>query len=252
MKVAIVTGASSGIGRSAAVQIAKRGVGVILTFSGNRQGGLDTVAAIEKEGGTAVALPLDVGESASFPAFRTSVVDVLRDTWGRDSFDYLVNNAGFGQMAMFEDTTEELFDRFMRVLLKGPYFLTQTLLPLMADGGAVVNTTSNSAMTSGLEPGYSAYASMKGGLIVLTRYMAKEFSVRGIRVNAVAPGSTRTRISDDAFERFPEVIPALAAKTALGRVGEPDDIGPVIASLLAEESGWITAQNIEVSGGYNL
>lgn len=225
---------------------------MILTFSGNRQGGLDTVAAIEKEGGTAVALPLDVGESASFPAFRTSVVDVLRDTWGRDSFDYLVNNAGFGQMAMFEDTTEELFDRFMRVLLKGPYFLTQTLLPLMADGGAVVNTTSNSAMTSGLEPGYSAYASMKGGLIVLTRYMAKEFSVRGIRVNAVAPGSTRTRISDDAFERFPEVIPALAAKTALGRVGEPDDIGPVIASLLAEESGWITAQNIEVSGGYNL
>ncbi|MFD9189241.1 SDR family NAD(P)-dependent oxidoreductase [Streptomyces phaeochromogenes] len=252
MKVAIVTGASSGIGRSAAVQIAKRGVGVILTFSGNRQGGLDTVAAIEKEGGTAVALPLDVGESGSFPAFRTSVVDALRDTWGRDSFDYLVNNAGFGQMAMFEDTTEELFDRFMRVLLKGPYFLTQTLLPLMADGGAVVNTTSNSAMTSGLEPGYSAYASMKGGLIVLTRYMAKEFSVRGIRVNAVAPGSTRTRISDDAFERFPEVIPALAAKTALGRVGEPDDIGPVIASLLAEESGWITAQNIEVSGGYNL
>jgi len=252
MKVAIVTGGSSGIGRSAAVQIAKRGVGVILTFSGNRQGGLDTVAAIEKEGGTAVALPLDVGESGSFPAFRTSVVDVLRDTWGRDSFDHLVNNAGFGQMAMFEDTTEELFDRFMRVLLKGPYFLTQTLLPLMADGGAVVNTTSNSAMTSGLEPGYSAYASMKGGLIVLTRYMAKEFSVRGIRVNAVAPGSTRTRISDDAFERFPEVIPALAAKTALGRVGEPDDIGPVIASLLAEESGWITAQNIEVSGGYNL
>ena len=252
MKVAIVTGASSGIGRSAAVQIAKRGVGVILTFSGNRQGGLDTVAAIEKAGGTAVALPLDVGESGSFPGFRTSVVDVLRDTWGRDSFDYLVNNAGFGQMAMFEDTTEELFDRFMRVLLKGPYFLTQTLLPLLADGGAVVNTTSNSAMTSGLEPGYSAYASMKGGLIVLTRYMAKEFSVRGIRVNAVAPGSTRTRISDDAFERFPEVIPALAAKTALGRVGEPDDIGPVIASLLAEESGWITAQNIEVSGGYNL
>ncbi|MGW0653227.1 SDR family NAD(P)-dependent oxidoreductase [Streptomyces umbrinus] len=252
MKVAIVTGASSGIGRSAAIEIAKRGVGVILTFSGNRQGGLDTVAAIEKEGGTAVALPLDVGESGSFPAFRTSVVDALRDTWGRDSFDYLVNNAGFGQMAMFEDTTEELFDRFMRVLLKGPYFLTQALLPLMADGGAVVNTTSNAGMASGLEPGYSAYASMKGGLIVLTRYMAKEFSVRGIRVNAVAPGATRTRISDDAFDRFPEVIPALAAKTAFGRVGEPDDIGPVIASLLSEESRWITAQNIEASGGFNL
>ena len=252
MKVAIVTGGSSGIGRSAAIRIAKREVGVILTYSGNQQGGLDTVAAIEKEGGRAVALPLDVGETGGFPAFRTSVVNVLRDTWQRDTFDYLVNNAGFGQMAMFEDTTEELFDRLLRVLLKGPYFLTQTLLPLMADGGAIVNTASNSALVSGLEPGYSAYASMKGGLIVLTRYMAKEFSKRGIRVNAVAPGSTRTRIGDDAFERFPEVIPALAAKTALGRVGEPDDIGMVIATLLSEESRWITAQNIEVAGGYNL
>ncbi|MFF3323729.1 SDR family NAD(P)-dependent oxidoreductase [Streptomyces sp. NPDC002889] len=252
MKVAIVTGASSGIGQSAAVQIAQRGVGVILTYSANRQGALDTVAAIEKEGGTAVALPLDVGRSGDFPAFRDSVVDALRDTWQRDTFDYLVNNAGFGQMSMFEDTTEELFDKLMRVLLKGPYFLTQKLLPLMADGGAIVNTTSNSALVSGMEEGYSAYASMKGGLIVLTRYMAKEFSKRGIRVNAVAPGATRTRISDNAFERFPEVIPAIAAKTALGRVGEPDDIGMVIATLLSEESRWITAQNIEAAGGYGL
>ncbi|WP_246530652.1 SDR family NAD(P)-dependent oxidoreductase [Streptomyces bathyalis] len=252
MKVAIVTGGSSGIGRSAAMQIAARGNGVILTYSANRQGGLDTVAAIEKEGGTAVALPLDVGDTNSFPAFHDAVFAALRDTWQRENFEYLVNNAGFGQMAMFEDTTEELFDKFMRVLLKGPYFLTQKLLPLMADGGAIVNTTSNSALVSGLEPGYSAYGTMKGGLIVLTRYMAKEFSTRGIRVNGVAPGSTRTRIADDAFERFPEVIPALAEKTALGRVGEPDDVGKVIATLLSDESGWVTAQNIEVSGGYNL
>ncbi|SDN11883.1 SDR family NAD(P)-dependent oxidoreductase [Streptomyces wuyuanensis] len=252
MEVAIVTGASSGIGQSAALQLAKRGTGVILTYGTNRQGALDTVAAIEELGGAAVALPLDVGRSGGFPAFRDSVVTALRETWQRDTFDYLVNNAGFAQMAMFEDTTEELFDKFARVLLKGPYFLTQRLLPLMEDGGAIVNTTSNSAMESGMEEGYSAYASMKGGLMVLTRYMAKEFSKRGIRVNAIAPGATRTRLADDAFERFPEVIPAIAAKTALGRVGEPDDIGMVIATLLSEEGRWITAQNIEVAGGYNL
>jgi NAD(P)-dependent dehydrogenase (short-subunit alcohol dehydrogenase family) len=252
MRVAIVTGASSGIGQGAAIQIAKRGTGVILTYSANRSGALSTVASIEKAGGTAVALPLDVGDTATFVAFREQVVAALRDTWSRDTFDFLVNNAGFAQMSMFEDTSEELFDGLMRVLLKGPYFLTQTLLSLLADGGAIVNTTSNASLPSGLEPGYSAYGSMKGGLTVLTRYMAKEFSKRGIRVNSVAPGSTRTRLADNAFERFPEVIPELAAKTALGRVGEPDDIGMIIATLLAEEGRWITAQNIEVSGGYNL
>ncbi|MEU9885693.1 SDR family oxidoreductase [Sphaerisporangium sp. NPDC051011] len=252
MQVAIVTGASSGIGQSAAIQIARRGTGVILTYQRNESGALDTVAMIEKDGGTAVALPLNAGRSETFPAFRESVAAVLRDIWQRDTFDFLVNNAGFGQSAKFEDTTEEMFDALMRVLLKGPYFLTQTLLPLMADGGAIVNTASNAARSSGLEPGYSAYGTMKGGLVVLTRYMAKEFSVRGIRVNSVSPGSTRTRIADNAFERFPEVIPAMAAKTALGRLGEPDDIGMMIAALLAEECRWITAQDIEVSGGFNL
>lgn len=153
---------------------------------------------------------------------------------------------------MIEDTTEEMFDGLMRVLLKGPYFLTQTLLPLMEDGGAIVNTSSTATATSGLEPGYSVYASMKGGLTVLTRYMAKEFSTRGIRVNSVSPGATRTRLSDDAFTRFPEVIPPIAAKTALGRVGEPDDIGAMIATLVSDESRWVTAQDIEVSGGFNL
>ncbi|MFJ5064188.1 SDR family NAD(P)-dependent oxidoreductase [Streptomyces nigra] len=251
MKVAIVTGASSGIGQSAAVEIARRGVGVILTYGRNKEGGLETVAAIEKEGGTAVALPLDVGDSGTFPAFRDAVVAALRDTWQRDTFDHLVNNAGIAHTAMFEDTTEDDFDRLMRVLLKGPYFLTQTLLPLLADGGSVVNTSSN-VTSSGLQPGYSAYAAVKGGLDVLTRALAKEFSPRGIRVNGVAPGATRTRLGDDAFAKFPEIIPALAERTALGRVGEPDDIGAMIATLVSDESRWVTAQTIEVSGGYNL
>ncbi|MFJ9714076.1 SDR family NAD(P)-dependent oxidoreductase [Streptomyces sp. NPDC101234] len=252
MKVAIVTGGSSGIGQSAAIEIAKRGAGVILTYGNNQQGGLETAALIEKEGGTAVALPLDVGESAAFPAFRDTVAEVLRDTWQRDTFDFLINNAGFGQPSSIADTSEELFDRLMRVLLKGPYFLTQRLLPLLADGGAIVNTSSNYAAATSVEPGYAAYASMKGGLDVLTRYMAKEFAPRGIRVNAVSPGMTRTRIGDDAFTRFPEIIPAITAKTALGRAGEPDDIGAVIATLVSDESRWVTAQNIEISGGYNL
>jgi NAD(P)-dependent dehydrogenase (short-subunit alcohol dehydrogenase family) len=252
MQVAIVTGASSGIGQSAAIQIAKRGTGVILTYNENEAGARDTVAAIEQHGGTAVALPLDVGRAEMFPQFRESVIAVLRDTFNLATLDGLVNNAGFGQMSMFEDTSVELFDRFARVLLKGPFFLTQTLLPLIADGGAIVNVSSNSALERGVEPGYSAYATMKGALIVLTRYLAKELSPRGIRVNAVAPGSTRTRIADDAFGRYPEVIPALAAKTALGRLGEPDDIGTVIAFLLSDEGRWITAHTVEADGGYKL
>ncbi|MEV4314946.1 SDR family oxidoreductase [Actinocrispum sp. NPDC049592] len=249
MRVAIVTGGSSGIGQSAAIQLAKRDTAVILTYSSNEAGAKDTVSAIEQEGGTAVALPLDVGRSDTFAAFRAEVVEVLRG-WDRDTFDVLVNNAGFAKTAMFADTTEELFDEFFRVLLKGPFFLTQTLLPLMSDGGAIVNTSSSS--TDRAEPGYSGYATMKGALVVLSRYLAKELGPRRIRVNSISPGATRTRLGDNGFERYPEMIPVLAAKTALGRVGEPDDIGLAIAGLVGEDGRWITAQNIEVSGGFDL
>jgi NAD(P)-dependent dehydrogenase (short-subunit alcohol dehydrogenase family) len=251
-KIAVVTGGSSGIGRHTAIRIAQRGAGVILTYNAHPEGAEETVATIEDRGGVAVALALDVGNSDTFDAFAQRVAAEITDRWQRTSFDYLVNNAGFGQMSMFIDTTEELYDRFHRVILKGPYFLTQKLLPLLADGGAIVNTTSNSALPTGLESGYSAYASMKGGLAVLTRCMAKELSERGIRVNSVAPGPTRTRIANDAFARFPDVIAPIVARTALGRLADGDDIGKVIAALLSDECGWITGENIEASGGFNL
>jgi len=252
MPITIIAGGSSGIGQAAAIRTAGRGSGVIVTYNKNQEGAHETVTRIQQAGGKAVALPLDVSRSETFPAFRESVQTALSETWGGQTITGLVNNAGFGQMAMFEDTTEVVLDRFYDVILKGPYFLTQTLLPLIEDGGAIVNTSSNSALPLGLEAGYSAYASMKGGLIVLTRYLAKELSARRIRVNSVAPGPTRTRIADDAFEKYPEVIPPIVARTALGRLGESDDLGSVIAFLLSDEARWITAQDIEASGGFNL
>lgn len=251
-RVAIVTGASSGIGQRAAIRIAERGAGVIVTFNTDPDGARETVSAIERIGGTCVALQLDVGRTETFPGFVDRVAGEIRQLWDRTTFDFLVNNAGFGHRSMFEDTTEELFDEFYRVLLKGPYFLTQKLLPLLADGGGIVNTTSNSAISTGLVPGFSAYASMKAGLTVLTRYMAKEFSGRRIRVNSVAPGATRTRIAHDVFARMPEVIPPIVEQTALGRIGEADDVGRVIAALLSDDFAWVTGENIEASGGFKL
>jgi NAD(P)-dependent dehydrogenase (short-subunit alcohol dehydrogenase family) len=180
-KIAIITGASSGIGGATAVALAERGVDSIVTFNSHEDRVRDVVEAVRQKGAKAVPLRLDVGESAGFAAFRDEVAAVLEREWKASSFDYLVNNAGFLQIALFEDTTEELFDAYMRVLFKGPYFLTQALLPVVADGGAIVNVTSNSISLAGMDAGVSAYASMKGGLTTLTRYMAKEFSRRGIR-----------------------------------------------------------------------
>jgi len=251
-KIAIITGASSGIGGATAVALAERGVDSIVTFNSHEDRVRDVVEAVRQKGAKAVPLRLDVGKSASFIAFRDEVTAVLDSEWKAPSFDYLVNNAGFLQMALFEDTTEELFDAYVRVLFKGPYFLTQALLPVLAEGGAIVNVTSNSIFQNGLAVGYSAYASMKGALTTLTSYMAKEFSGRGIRVNSVAPGATRTRIGDDAYDKYPEAIKQIAGMTALGRLGEADDVGDAIAAILSDDFRWVTGQHIEASGGARM
>lgn len=252
MQIAIVTGGSAGIGQAASRELAKSGVGVILTYRTHGPEATETVAEIESSGGSAVALRLDMGDVAGFDSFIDTVRHTLSATWGSSSFDYLVNNAGIGGGAPFPEVTEEMFDSFHRILFKGPYFLTQRLLPLLADGGAIVNTGSTSALPTGTEAGYSSYATHKGAVHVLTRYWAKEFAERGIRVNAVAPGSTRTRIADDVFARMPEVIPQVAQSVALGRIGEPQDIARVIAFLLSDAGAWITGQVIEASGGQGL
>jgi NAD(P)-dependent dehydrogenase (short-subunit alcohol dehydrogenase family) len=252
VKVAVVTGGSAGIGQAAAIEIAKLGIGVVLTYRTHEAEAKETVVAIEKAGGAAVALPLDLRDISSFDAFITDLAGTIASKWGASKIDFLVNNAGIGGGAPFGEVTEEMFDQFHRVLFKGPFFLTQSLLAHLNDGGAIVNTGSNSALDTGIESGYSSYASQKGAVHVLTRYWAKELAPRMIRVNAVAPGSTRTRIVDDIFTRMPEVIPTVAATIALGRIGEAEDIGRVIAFLISEAGGWITGQVIEASGGQGL
>jgi NAD(P)-dependent dehydrogenase (short-subunit alcohol dehydrogenase family) len=176
----------------------------------------------------------------------------LRQEWDTDRFDYLVNNAGMSIAAPFPETTEAAFDEMSRVLLKGHYFMTQGLLPSLKDGGSIVNVTSSSTLPTSISPGYSAYGAMKGALTTVTRYMAKELAPRGIRVNSVAPGPTRTRLGNDGFARFPEVIPGIAAETGLQRLGEPADLGRAIAAILSDEFGWVIGENIEVSGGYRI
>lgn len=247
MSVVIITGASRGIGASIAAQAAKRGMGVILTYNSHPAEADKVVRAIVAEGGKAVAIGLDVSKVASFPAFRADVAAALKSTWGLDRFDALVNNAGYGLFNPIETVTEAEFNGLFNVHLKGPFFLTQALLPLMADGGHIVNMTS--ATTRVATAGVAPYAAFKGGLEVLTRYMAKEFGGRGIRANSVAPGPIRTELGGGLTDEFETI---LAAQTALGRVGEPDDVGTLIASLLSADNGWINAQNIEVAGGYNI
>ena len=247
MKIVIITGGSRGIGAATAIACAASGMGVILTYNANPGRAEEVVREIDGRGGRAIALPLDVAAVAGFPAFRADVVAALASTWGRADFDCLVNNAGYGLYRPIEAVTEAEFDRLYRVHLKGPFFLTQTLLPLMAADGHIVNIVSATSRVATV--GVAPYASFKAGLEVLTRYQAKEFGPRHIRANAIAPGPIRTELGGGLSAEFETV---LAGQTALGRVGEAGEIGSVVAGLLSEQNRWINAQTIEVGGGYMI
>jgi NAD(P)-dependent dehydrogenase (short-subunit alcohol dehydrogenase family) len=248
--IALVTGASRGLGRNTAMKLAARGVDVILTYRSRADEAQAVVAEIGRLGARAVALPLDVGDSRAFPAFAQAVREHLRAKWQRERIDYLVNNAGIGIHAPFAETTEAQFDELMNIHLKGTFFLTQALLPLIADGGRIVNISTGLARFA--LPGYAAYAAMKGGIEVLTRYLAKELGPRGIAVNVVAPGAIETDFGGGTVRDNAGLNQFIAAQTALGRVGQPDDIGDAIATLLLPQNRWINAQRIEVSGGMFL
>ena len=248
--IALVTGGSRGLGRSTALHLAKHGTDVILTYKSGRAEAEATVAEIESMGRRAHALPLDVAKTTTFVEFAIRLRDVLSKNWQRDKMNFLVNNAGIGIHANFADTTEAQFDELVNIHLKGVFFLTQKLLPLLADGGRIVNISSG--LSRFVLPGYSAYAAMKGAIEVLSRYMAKELGPRGIAVNAVAPGAIATDFGGGMVRDDAQVNAMIASQTALGRVGLPDDIGGVIASLLSPENGWINGQRIEASGGMFL
>lgn len=249
-KIALVTGGSRGLGKNMALSLAKKGINVVLTYHSKVDEARAVVKEIEALGAKAAALQLNTGEVKSFDAFFETLKTTLKDTFGADHFDFLINNAGVGVGASFAETTEEDFDTLMNIHFKGVFFLTQKALPILNDGGRIVNLSSGLARFS--MPGYAAYASMKGAVEVLTRYMAKELGARGIAVNTVAPGAIETDFGGGVVRDNAHVNDHIAGITALGRVGLPDDIGGVVAFLCTDDARWINAQRIEVSGGMNL
>ena len=248
--IALITGGSRGLGRNAALHLARQGSDLIITYRSQRAEADAVVAEAESLGRRAVALPLDVAASAGFEAFAASVKQALAEVWQRESFDHLVNNAGTGLSASLMETTEAQFDEMVNIHLKSTFFLTQKLLPLIRDGGRILNVSTG--LTRFAHPGRAAYATVKGGVEVLSKYMAKELGPRGIAVNVVAPGAIATDFGGGVVRDNPQVNGFIASQTALGRVGLPDDIGGVIASLLQPANGWINAQRIEASGGMYL
>lgn len=249
-KIALVTGGSRGLGKNMALSLAQKGISVLLTYLHNKAEAQDTVAQIEALGQQAVALQLDTANVAGFAAFFERAVAALQANFGTGRFDFLVNNAGTAINASFADMQEADFDHLFDIHFKGVFFLTQQALPLLNDGGRIINISTGLARFVG--PGYAAYASMKGAIETLTKYQAKELGSRGITVNAVAPGAIATDFAGGMVRDNPQVNSYLAGVTALGRVGLPSDVGPVVAFLCSEEAHWITAQRIEVSGGQQL
>lgn len=251
MKIALVTGGSNGIGKATALELGKRGISVILTYNSYKDRAEAVVKEIEKNTGVrALALKLDLTQISAFEGFVLDVKKGLGEIWNRTTFDYLVNNGGIGGPMMFSEMSEDYFDKILNTNFKGPIFLTQKLVGFMNDAGAIVNTTSSSKNQS--FPGYSAYGSLKAAFSTWTRYIAKELAPRRIRVNAVSPGPTHSNFGDGAFDKYPEFIKPLAEQSVFGRIGQPEDISKVIVNLLSDDFSWVTAQDIEVSGGHLL
>ncbi|CAA9472076.1 MAG: Putative oxidoreductase [uncultured Segetibacter sp.] len=249
-KIALVTGGSRGLGRDMALNLAKKGIDVILTFNSKKDEALKVVADIEQTGQKAATLQLNTGDVKSFQAFYDELKTVLKNTFDAERFDFLINNAGTALHASFAETTEEQFDAALNIHFKGVFFLTQKALPFLNDGGRIINISSGLARFS--FPGSSAYGSMKGAIEVLTRYLAKELGSRGIAANIVAPGAIATDFSGGLVRDNKEVNAQVASATALGRAGLPEDIGGVVAFLCTEEARWINGQRIEISGGMFL
>ncbi|MGF1588951.1 MAG: SDR family NAD(P)-dependent oxidoreductase [Pleurocapsa sp.] len=249
-KIALVTGSSRGLGKNTALALAKKGVDMIVTYRSSEAEAKSVVFEIEAMGGKAVALQLDTADTKTFAGFVAQLKRSLQNNWQREQFDFLVNNAGIGINKPFAETTEADFDRLMNIQLKGVFFLTQKLLPVIQDGGRIVNISSGLARFC--LPGYAAYATMKGAIEVLTRYLAKELGARQIAVNTIAPGAIETDFGGGVVRDNQEINNFIASQTALDRVGVPDDVGGAITSLLSEDNRWVNAQRIEVSSGMFL
>ncbi|AYB29570.1 SDR family NAD(P)-dependent oxidoreductase [Chryseolinea soli] len=249
-KIALVTGGNRGLGKNMAIKLAEKGNDVLITYNNNRQEAENVVADIKALGRNAAALQLNVGDSKTFDDFFKRLSAQLKESFGTEKFDFLINNAGIGIHASIAATEEQMFDELMNIHLKGVFFLTQKALPHLNDNGRIINLSTGLARFT--TPGYAAYASMKGGVEVFTRYLAKEVGSRGITANVVAPGIIQTDFTKATFEHAPQVIKHIEANTALGRTGVPDDIGGVVAFLCTEEARWINAQRIEASGGMFL
>jgi len=249
-KIALVTGGSRGLGRDMALRLAEKGLNVILTYQSRKEDAAEVVAKIQQAGQKAAALQLSVGDIKSFDAFLQQLKQVLQQTFQADRFDFLINNAGMGGHALISETSEALFDELMNVHFKGVYFLTQKSLPLLNDGGGIINISSGLARVS--FPGAAAYGSLKGAVEVFTRYLAAELGARKIKANVVAPGAIATDFNGGLVRDNEELNKQVAAFTALGRVGVSEDIGGVVAFLCTEDARWINAQRIEVSGGMRL
>lgn len=249
-KIALVTGGSRGLGKDMALRLAEKGHDVIITYQSQKEAAEAVVAQIESKGQKAVALHLDVADFPSLDGFVKTLSDTLQSKWGVSNLDFLINNAGMGATIPFAQVTEADFDQFMNVHFKSVYFLTQKSLPILNDGGRIINISTGT--TRFCVPGYSVYASMKGAIEILTKYLAKELGARGITVNVVAPGPIETDFNNAAIRNNPERKAAMANMIALGRVGQAEDIGGVIAFLCSADAGWITGQRIEASGGVSL